>query len=43
MIGLFIAAAVVAVAFGGLLAAVDAALSVLSRTDLVDLAAHHRA
>lgn len=43
MIGLFIAAAVVAVAFGGLLAAVDAALSVLSRTDIVDLAAHHRA
>jgi len=43
MLGLFIAAAVVAVAFGGLLAAVDAALSVLSRTDLVDLAAHHRA
>ncbi|AYF96859.1 hemolysin family protein [Protaetiibacter intestinalis] len=43
MIGVFIAAAVVAVAFGGLLAAVDAALSVLSRTDLVDLAAHHRA
>ncbi len=43
MLGLFIAAAVVAVAFGGLLAAVDAALSVLSRTDIVDLAAHHRA
>ncbi|PZQ88314.1 MAG: HlyC/CorC family transporter [Leifsonia xyli] len=43
MLGLFIAVAVFAVAFGGLLAAVDAALSVLSRTDLVDLAAHHRA
>jgi CBS domain containing-hemolysin-like protein len=43
MLGLFIAVAVLAVAFGGLLAAVDAALSVLSRTDLVDLAAHHRA
>jgi CBS domain containing-hemolysin-like protein len=43
MIGLFIAAAIVAVAFGGLLAAVDAALSVLSRTDIVDLASHHRA
>ncbi len=43
MIGLFIAVAVLAVAFGGLLAAVDAALSVLSRNDLVELAAHHRA
>ncbi len=43
MLGLFIAVAVLAVAFGGLLAAVDAALSVLSRTDLIDLAAHHRA
>lgn len=43
MLALFIAVAVIAVAFGGLLAAVDAALSVLSRSDLVDLAAHHRA
>ncbi|MCS0499258.1 hemolysin family protein [Protaetiibacter mangrovi] len=43
MLGLFIAVAVLAVAFGGLLAAVDAALSVLSRTDLVELAATHRA
>jgi len=43
MLALFIAVAVLAVAFGGLLAAVDAALSVLSRSDLVDLAAHHRA
>lgn len=42
MIGFFIAAAVVLVAFGGLLAAVDAALSVLSRNDLVDLAANSR-
>lgn len=43
MLALFIAVAVLAVAFGGLLAAVDAALSVLSRNDLVDLASHHRA
>ena len=42
MIGVFIAAAVLLVAFGGLLAAVDAALAVLSRTDLIDLAAHSR-
>lgn len=38
MIGVFIAVAVLLVAFGGLLAAVDAALGVLSRNDLVDLA-----
>lgn len=43
IIGVFIAAAVLLVAFGGLLAAADAALGVLSRTDLVDLAAHRRA
>jgi CBS domain containing-hemolysin-like protein len=43
MLALFIAVAVLAVAFGGLLAAVDAALSVLSRSDLTDLASHHRA
>jgi CBS domain containing-hemolysin-like protein len=38
MIPLFISAAVLLVVLGGLLAAVDAALSVVSRTDLVDLA-----
>ncbi|HEX7835166.1 MAG TPA: hemolysin family protein [Pseudolysinimonas sp.] len=38
MIGIFIAVAVLLVAFGGLLAAADAALGVLSRADLVDLA-----
>ena len=43
MLALFITVAVLAVAFGGLLAAVDAALTVLSRTDVVELAAHHRA
>ena len=43
MIAVFVAVAVLLVALGGLLAAADAALSVLSRTDLVDLAAHHRA
>ncbi|WP_167051382.1 hemolysin family protein [Salinibacterium sp. ZJ77] len=43
MLGWFIAVAVAAVAFGGLLAAVDSALSVLSRSDLIDLAAHRRA
>ncbi|HXR44453.1 MAG TPA: hemolysin family protein [Pseudolysinimonas sp.] len=42
LIPVFVAAAVLLAAFGGLLAATDAALSVLSRTDLVDLAAHHR-
>ncbi len=42
MIGVFIAVAVVLVAFGGLLAAADAALAVLSRADLVDLAADSR-
>ena len=43
MITIFIVAAVLLVAFGGLLAATDAALSVLSRTDLLDLAAKSRA
>ncbi|MGV3712537.1 hemolysin family protein [Pseudolysinimonas sp.] len=43
LIGVFIAIAVLLVAFGGLLAAADAALGVLSRTDLIDLAAHRRA
>jgi CBS domain containing-hemolysin-like protein len=42
MIGVFIAAAVVLVAFGGLLAAADAALTVLSRSDLAELAASSR-
>ncbi|MCU1417305.1 MAG: HlyC/CorC family transporter [Schumannella sp.] len=42
MIGLFIAVAVILVAFGGLLAAADAALGVLSRTDLIDLASGSR-
>jgi CBS domain containing-hemolysin-like protein len=38
MIPVFVAVAVLLVAFGGLLAAADAALGVLSRADLVDLA-----
>ncbi|MDQ1529596.1 MAG: magnesium and cobalt exporter, family [Actinomycetota bacterium] len=42
MIAIFVIAAVVLVVFGGLLAAADAALMVLSRTDLVDLASHSR-
>jgi CBS domain containing-hemolysin-like protein len=42
MIGIFIAAAVLLVVFGGLLAAADSALSVLSRSDLVDLALSSR-
>ena len=42
MIAIFVLAAIVLVIFGGLLAAADSALSVLSRTDLVDLAAHSR-
>ncbi len=37
MIGIFFGVAVVLVIFGGLLAAADAALTVLSRNDLVDL------
>jgi CBS domain containing-hemolysin-like protein len=43
LIGVFIVVAALLVAFGGLLAAADAALGVLSRTDLVDLAASRRA
>jgi len=43
MVTLFVIVAVVLVIFGGFLAASDAALQVLSRTDLVDLAAHSRA
>jgi CBS domain containing-hemolysin-like protein len=42
MIAIFVVVAVVLVIFGGLLAAADAALTVLSRTDLVDLASHSR-
>lgn len=42
MIPLFISAAVLLVALGGLLAAVDAALIVMSRSDLVDLAVGSR-
>lgn len=42
MIPYFVAGAVVLVLLGGLLAAADSALSVLSRTDLVDLASSSR-
>ena len=42
MIGIFISVAVLLVVFGGLLAAADSALTVLSRTDLVEIAAHSR-
>jgi CBS domain containing-hemolysin-like protein len=42
LIGVFIAVAVLLVAFGGLLAAADAALGVLSRTDLIELATGSR-
>ncbi|NYF10959.1 CBS domain containing-hemolysin-like protein [Leifsonia sp. AK011] len=42
MIGIFIGVAVLLVVFGGLLAAADAALGVLSRSDLVDIAATSR-
>ena len=42
IIGIFVTVAVILIAFGGLLAAADAALSVLSRTDLVELAATSR-
>ena len=42
MIPLFIGAAVLLVVLGGLLAAADAALSVLSRSDLVDMALSSR-
>jgi len=43
MIGLFVALAVLLVAFGGLLAAADAALGTLSRADLTELASRSRA
>ena len=42
IIGIFISVAVLLVVFGGLLAAADAALSVLSRTDLTDLSSQSR-
>ncbi len=42
MIALFVSVAVLLVAFGGLLAAADAALGALSRADLVDLASGSR-
>ncbi|MGV8884908.1 MAG: hemolysin family protein [Microbacteriaceae bacterium] len=42
LIPLFVTVAVVLVLFGGLLTAADAALSVLSRTDLVDIASSSR-
>ncbi|MGL4339909.1 MAG: hemolysin family protein [Rhodoglobus sp.] len=42
MIGIFLGVAVLLIIFGGLLAAADAALSVLSRTDLTDLSEHSR-
>lgn len=43
LIGLFITVAVLLVSLGGLLAAADAALTVLSRTDLIELAGRSRA
>lgn len=43
MISIFVTVAVLLVVFGGLLAAVDAALGVLSRMDLLELANHSRA
>lgn len=43
MIPIFFSVAVLLVVFGGLLAAADAALTVLSRVDLLDLAVHSRA
>ena len=42
MIALFVSVAVLLVLFGGLLAAADASLTVLSRTDLVDMASSSR-
>ena len=38
MVGIFISVAVLLVVFGGLLAAADAALGVMSRTDLAIIA-----
>src|SRR5688572_16690568 len=42
MIGIFVSVAVLLVLFGGLLAAADSALSVLSRTDLIDMASSRK-
>ncbi len=42
MVGIFFSVAIALVIFGGVLAAADSALTVLSRTDLIDLAAHSR-
>jgi CBS domain containing-hemolysin-like protein len=42
VIGVFISVAVLLVIFGGLLAAADAALTVLSRSDLVDISSTSR-
>jgi CBS domain containing-hemolysin-like protein len=42
MVTVFVVIAVVLVVFGGLLAASDSALQVLSRTDLIDIASHSR-
>lgn len=43
MVAVFFSVAALLVVFGGLLAAADAALSVLSRTDLIEIAGHARA
>jgi CBS domain containing-hemolysin-like protein len=43
VIPLFVSVAVLLVIFGGILAATDAALSVLSRADLLEMSAHSRA
>ncbi|RNE58537.1 hemolysin family protein [Cryobacterium tepidiphilum] len=43
MIAWFVVVAVALVAFGGLMAAVDSAITALSRADITDLAAHSRA
>ncbi len=43
LIPIFVTVAVILVVFGGLLAAADSALTVLSRTEMVDLAAKSRA
>jgi CBS domain containing-hemolysin-like protein len=42
MVTIFVLVAVVLVIFGGLLAASDSALQVLSRSDLIDMASHSR-
>lgn len=43
MVGWFLAAAILLVAFGGLMAAVDAAITAQSRADIAELAANSRA